>query len=181
MRNVRLAGIALALISGIVAAGCGMDQSKSSAAAPGRQAQDTGGISVLVVDPTGAVISNATVQPQKEHGEPVANDVTNQAGVATFAHLPDGSYLMEVSANGFKTERQSVGTEAGNMMHLEIRLAVGQCSPCVEVEPGANFVEIDHSTETEVLPIACVQLISLPRQSNLFKRFLGKMWHGLGF
>lgn len=141
--------------------------------------EGTAGIALSVIDPTGAVVSGAKVQLKKENDKLVAQIASNQEGRATLTGLPVGSYIIEVSMPGFKPHKQEVKTAAGTITNVQVKLDVAEtiinCSPCAE----APQVQTD---ETSIQPILYVQVVALPcDQPKASRRFLGRLFHKLGF
>ena len=135
--------------------------------------QHAAGIALEVIDPTGAVIPRAKVQLKGEKDELLAEGITSEAGSMTLAGLPVGVYTLEVSAQGFKVHQESLKTDAGKVIKLQVTLEVATIVYC---EPCANAVEIQ--TSIEPTPIPYVRVIQLPcNEKNSFKRFFGKLFH----
>lgn len=141
--------------------------------------QGTAGIALSVIDLTGAVVSGAKVQLKKENDKLVAQIASNQEGRVTLTGLPVGSYIVEVSMPGFQPHKQELKTVAGTITNLQVKLDVAEtiinCSPCAE----APQVQTD---ETGIQPILYIQVVALPcDQPKASRRFLGRLFHKLGF
>jgi Carboxypeptidase regulatory-like domain len=96
------------------------------------QAIQTGGISGVVTDKNGAVVSGATVDVVSEGtGKSVRSLTTGDEGTFTVTLLPPGKYRLEIAAANFKkahitgvevriteTTRQDVSLEPGNIQEV---------------------------------------------------------------
>jgi hypothetical protein len=91
-------------------------------------------VSVTVVDPTGAVVARARVNIVPSGGSSKRSMETDGKGKLSVMLQP-GDYDLTATAQGFnvsKTKRVSV--EKDSNLSIEMRLAIGDCSPCVEVK-----------------------------------------------
>ena len=88
------------------------------------QSLSAGTVGGVVVDPNGAVVSNASVT--------IANSVTgytrvvntDKDGAFRFDNVPPNNYQLSVSASGFAAERESVVVRTSVPISLKIPLAV---------------------------------------------------------
>src|SRR5262249_22046375 len=106
-----------------------------------------GSISGTVIDPQGAVVSNAQVKATNLSTAAVLTTKSDNAGLFRFNLIPAGSYKIDISAQGFKTTQQNdVAVAAGRDSSLgELRLAVGGASETVEVTAAAPLIETTQS------------------------------------
>ena len=102
-----------------------------------------GSISGSVIDPQGAVVSGATVKAKNVETGTVSTTTTDNAGLYRLNLLPVGTYIVEITAQGFKTTTQSnVQVGAGRDTGLgSIKVAVGETSTTVEVAGDAPLIE----------------------------------------
>jgi len=164
----------LTLVSaGFVAAQC----SPQPVTPPSEHAdRQDAGIAVMVVDPQGAVIMNSCIQLMKGADKVLARGVMDETGQFRLIGLPAGSYVVEVSAQGFKTQRQNVGIQARTVTNVMVRLDVNEAACCwgpVAIPPE---VETEGSTAVDLTPCT-----PLPPHRNFFKRFFAGLFHKLGF
>jgi hypothetical protein len=105
-----------------------------------------GGISGTVQDPSGAILAKAGVKlTSKEQGTVRAQD-TNEAGVYSFSILPQGSYDLDVSAQGFKTvHRTDLILSTGQNMRMDVTMEVGNVSDNVTVSANVESVNTETS------------------------------------
>lgn len=92
-----------------------------------------GQIGGYVVDPSGAVVSNAriTITPSQSGGATTA--ITNSQGAWLIAGLPSGSYRAEAEAPGFKTTILDLNYDANQPSMFSFTLSPGNVSETVEV------------------------------------------------
>src|SRR6516162_5762808 len=105
-----------------------------------------GSISGTVQDPTGAILAKAGVKlTSKEQGTVRAQE-TNESGVYSFTILPQGTYDLEVSAQGFKTaHRTDLILSTGQNMRLDVSMEVGSVSDNVTVSANVESVNTETS------------------------------------
>jgi hypothetical protein len=106
-----------------------------------------GSISGSVTDPQGAVVSGAQVKAKNVETGVVFATTTDSAGFYRFNLLPVGTYIVEITSQGFKTTTQSnVQVGAGRDTGLgSIRISVGETSTTVEVTGDAPLIETTQS------------------------------------
>ena len=147
-------------------------------------------VSGTVVDPTGAVVPNATVKLQ----DPVSGFdhtvITNSEGYFTLANVPFHPYHLTVAAQEFSSQVQDVDVRSVVPINLSIQLRF-ETSETVNVEAtGGNLVENDSTFHTNIdkaiadkIPLASVSsgLTSLVTEASpgIAADSGGKM-HGLG-
>ncbi len=109
----------------------------------------TGGNGTLVgtvTDPTGAVVSGATVRLLNENNTPVAQNVSDSAGHYIFSGLPvEQNYRLEIESPGFnKTVMSAVNIGPGeNSLNSTLRL--GSTAETVEVSAATATLNTDTS------------------------------------
>ena len=91
------------------------------------QSPNTSTIVVLVTDPSGAVVSNASVVVTNSERGTVREVASGADGSASIPALPlTGTYVVTVSKQGFGTEeRRDVTLRAGETATLKVKLLVG--------------------------------------------------------
>lgn len=110
-------------------------------------AQSTGRISGTVVDPSGSVITNASVTCISGDTGLTRKVETNQDGLFVFPDLPIGTYTIAAQAQGFETERrENVSLLTGQSLDLRFSLSIGSSAQTVDVTAGAPLVETDASS-----------------------------------
>jgi len=113
----------------------------------------TGELSGLVTDPTGAVVSSATVTLTNSATGEKRTSVTTGAGVYRFVALPvGGSYTLDAEAQGFKKlQLANVVISVGTVTSHDLQLQVGTGSETVSVEAGAQLVQTEDSSVSQLI------------------------------
>ncbi len=113
------------------------------------QRQD-GTISGTVKDPSGAVVGNAAVTITSEQTGQTRSVMTSNIGFYTAPNLLVGIYTVKVEATGFAPyTRTSVGVQAAQTTEVNADLSVGATSETVQVDAGADLVQIQTSQLTK--------------------------------
>ncbi len=105
-------------------------------------AQFTSGIEGTVTDPTGAVLSGATVTIKSEDTGASQTFQTGDSGSFRFTTLPSSTFTVSAAAAGFKTTVQEhVRLAVAETKTLNIRMVVGGTESTVTVTDEAPAVE----------------------------------------
>ena len=108
--------------------------------------ETTAGIQGIVKDPTGAVVSNATVEISGPALIGTKKATTDASGFYRFTSLSPGTYTLTTTAKGFKVvKRAGIALEAGRLPNVDIPLEVGQASEILEVTEVAPIVDVTQS------------------------------------
>jgi hypothetical protein len=113
----------------------------------------SGELSGVVTDPSGAVVPNAQITLSNDATGDKRTTVTTPAGIYRFSALPVvGTYTLEASPAGFKSTKVtnvivSVGTVTSRDLHLEL----GTTSEQVTVEAGAQLVQTEDSSLSQLI------------------------------
>ncbi|MFZ0806919.1 MAG: carboxypeptidase-like regulatory domain-containing protein [Candidatus Sulfotelmatobacter sp.] len=111
------------------------------------QTAGTGAIVGIVSDPSGAVVSGATIKATNEATGESRTATSSGRGNYSVPLLPPGSYAVEITKAGFKTSNYRgitvTVTETGN---LNARLEVGSISQSVDVTGAAEQLQTDTSS-----------------------------------
>jgi hypothetical protein len=91
-----------------------------------------------VVDPTGAVVANATVEIQNPVSGFAQSTVTDNAGKFSFANVPFNPYHLTVSGEGFAPYVQDVEVRSSVPINLSVKMEVPNSSESVTVEATAE-------------------------------------------
>ena len=109
--------------------------------------ETTGGLQGAVKDSTGAVVPSAHVEVTGTGMIGSKALDTDSSGYYRFANLPPGTYVISVSAKGFKTvKREGVTIEVGHLPTLDLTLEVGAAAEVVEVSGGAPVIDVTTNT-----------------------------------
>ena len=110
-------------------------------------AQATADLRGSVVDASGAVITDATVNATNTATSVPRVAKTNQDGIYVFPDLPIGSYSVKATHDGFETQQQDdVVLLTGRTIELQFVLPVGSATQSVEVRSDAPLVQTSSSS-----------------------------------
>lgn len=122
--------------------------------ASGARAQSLGSAGTIagsVLDPNGAVIPNATVtisNPVTGYTRSINSDAN---GAFRFANIPPNNYNLNVAADGFNPNRQSLSVRSSVPINLRVSLAVGGgVDESVTVTDNGALVENEPTTHTDI-------------------------------
>lgn len=105
-------------------------------------AQSTGVIKGQVTDPSGAVVTDATVTAKSTGGQ-ATTVVSNKQGNYEIKGLAPGKYDISVVSKGFaKYETQDLTLEAGHAQQLDIALDIAVKSEQVDVQDTTTQVDV---------------------------------------
>jgi hypothetical protein len=115
-------------------------------------AQSTGGtIRGVVQDPSGAVVTKATIQIENPIAHYTQVLKTDTQGSFVFPNLPFNNYHLIVSAPGFQSEVEDVDVRSAVPLQLKIALKLGTTATTVDVvAEGGDLVETDSTAHTDV-------------------------------
>src|SRR5947207_8891356 len=125
-----------------------------------------GELTGLVTDPTGAVVSGATVTLTNPATGEKRTAVTSGAGIYRFTALPVvGAYTLDADAKGFKkVQLSNVVVSVGTVTSHDVQLEVGSGSETVSVEAGAQQVQTEDSSISQLIDHRSWE--SMPMQSR---------------
>ncbi len=111
-----------------------------------------GSISGIVTDPSGAVISGATVVATNTQTGVKTTVTTDAKGFYSLPALPVGTYDLQVSQIGFKSYTESgLVINANSALRVDAALTVGTINEKVEVRTDAVHVETESTQMGEVI------------------------------
>jgi len=117
----------------------------------GAVAQGTSGsVSGTVTDPTGAVVSDATVQLVNPVSGYARTTKTDAAGTYRFYNVPINNYRVIVKKSGFSNGSRTVEIASVVPVAAPVQLGVEGSSTSVTVETGADLVENDSTGHTDI-------------------------------
>lgn len=108
--------------------------------------QSVGEILGTVVDPTQAVIPNATVTASQRGTGLVRSTVTSGAGTYSIPSLPVGTYTVTATAQGFKVGSLEVTLDVDQQREVNFTLVVAASSTKVEVSAAASLLTTTNPT-----------------------------------
>jgi hypothetical protein len=105
----------------------------------------TGSVTGQVTDPSGALISGATVTAENTATAVKTSAKTNESGVYTIRFLPIGTYTLTIEASGFATEKVTAfALEIDQTAKVDGSLKIGASS---SVEVQSDFHPILNTTD----------------------------------
>jgi hypothetical protein len=110
---------------------------------------NSGVVSGVVTDPSGAVVPGATVSIQNPVSQYARTATTDKSGHFQFPNLPFNPYHLTVVMGGFGSFVQDVDVTSVVPVSLNIPLKVSSASTTVTVE-GEDLVENDPTFHTDV-------------------------------
>src|SRR6185437_3648886 len=85
-----------------------------------------GALEGRVIDPTGAVVTNAQIKVRNVTTNAEVNTVTNENGTFSFQSLEPGEYEVTVAGSGFRAFlARQVLVKVGSVTPLEVHLEIG--------------------------------------------------------
>ncbi len=123
--------------------------------------QVTTSLSGTVSDPTGAVVSGATVIVKHAETGIEYRATSSGSGLFTVPSLSAGTYTLKVNAQGFKqAEVRDININAGVPATVNLSLEIGAASESVVVQGGAEILQTQSANIATTLNIN--QIASLP-------------------
>ena len=115
--------------------------------APSLMAQSlvTGDLTGTVTDPSGAVVSGATVALKSDANGSTRTATTGSNGSYRFSLLGPGSYTVTVTASGFSKAQSTAQVNVGQASIADVKMAIGSSSQTVEVTGAAPLVNADNA------------------------------------
>lgn len=112
---------------------------------------NTGNLSGLVTDPTGAVVGGATITVTAAGTGYTRTVQSGSDGAYTFTDLPIGPYALNASASGFSTVQTSLNVQVGSHVRLDLKLTVGSTGQTVEVQATTVGLAKDDASISTVI------------------------------
>ncbi len=135
---------------------------------------DTGAISGVVKDASGAVVVSANVKITQSDTGVRSTFVTNGVGFYSAPSLHIGKYDVEVSAVGFATEaRKDIELRVQDRLNLDFTLSPGQTNTTVTVEAGAPLLQTEDSSVGQVVEDETMQNLPLNGRNYIQLATLG--------
>ena len=128
------------------------------------QTTTTGELSGTVTDPTGAVVTDATVTLQSATTGATSTQKTNATGYYKFSFLQPGSYKISIAATGFQSIEKPAVVNLGASATTNFQLALASGSTTVEVSTEASAVQTEDANLTSNFNTSA--LANLPNPGN---------------
>jgi hypothetical protein len=126
-----------------------------------------------VTDSTGAVVAGVEVKLTNTSTGEVRTTVSTPAGTYRFPALPIvGTYTLEITAKGFKTEKvQNIVASVGVTTTRDLKLEVGAATEQVTVEAGSQLVQTEDASLSQNVDSNVWQ--NMPLEDRSSNGFLG--------
>src|SRR5215471_19541508 len=133
------------------------------------QTGTTGTITVIVQDPSGAIVPDATLELRDKATNTLRTGATQQSGAYTFPNLPFGVYDLSVIAKGFQREVfDSVQVQTGRATEVRAMMKIGGAAETVQVSAEDTSL-VETTSTTLATTIDTKQVVDLPIQGrNVF-------------
>jgi outer membrane receptor protein involved in Fe transport len=105
----------------------------------------SGDLTGTVTDPTGAVVSGATVTLKSDATGATRTTTSNANGAYRFSLLQPGNYTVTATAQGFSKAQTPTVIAVGQATVADVKMAVGSNSQTVEVSSAAPIVQADNA------------------------------------
>jgi hypothetical protein len=135
------------------------------------QIVETGTITGVVRDNSGAVIAKAQVDIQNTATGLASSTITDSQGLFVSPPLNPGDYTVEFEAPGFGAVREHVRLEVGQRVAADAALAVGEATQTVTVEATHELLESETSTVSNLRTEEAVK--DLPLNGRNFAELVG--------
>jgi hypothetical protein len=122
----------------------------SVGAANAQSGGSSASISGTVLDPSGAVVANASVEIHNAVSGFDRTTTTDSNGKFSFPNVPFNPYHMTVTAAGFAQSAQDVDVRSVVGVNVKVSLTVAGSSDTVTVEAAGDLVENDPTGHTDV-------------------------------
>jgi hypothetical protein len=134
---------------------------------------DTGTISGIVTDPTGAIASGAKVTVTNEATKFERRVTTSETGYFVASNLPPGLYTVVVELTGFKKYVSTNNKlDAATTSTVNVELQVGTLTESVEVVANVAQVQADTATVGKTVETQQIQNLMLNGRNPLFLALL---------
>jgi len=114
------------------------------------QSGNAGAVRGTVTDPTGAVVSNASVHLTNQVSGFDRTATTDATGQFTFSNVPFNPYRIDVSATGFAHVSQGVVIRSSVGISVKLILQIAGATQTVTVESSGDLIEDDPTFHVDV-------------------------------
>ena len=128
------------------------------------QSTTTGAVTGRVIDPSAAVIPNASVTLTNAGTGATRAIVTGGNGTYHFAFLEPGNYMVSAGASGFRTTSRPVTIAVGQIKTADIELQVGAATQTVTVTSEVPLVQTNNANISTT--IDQLEISQIPNPGN---------------
>jgi len=130
-----------------------------------------GGIAGLIFDPTGKIVSTATIAVKHQQTGFVRQAVSSATGAFLFPELPLGSYAVTFEKTGFATKTLT-GVEVAVSSVTDLRVALSLAPQTTALEVESDTARLEASTSANTFVVGSRQVENLPLNGRDFLRLL---------
>ena len=113
---------------------------------------DRGTITGTILDPSGAVITSASIEAKNVANGQVYTGASTQTGNYTLGQLPPGSYELNVNVQGFKRYiRTGLDLAPTQVMRIDVALEVGTSVEQITVNAEASLLKTETSDVSQTV------------------------------
>ena len=123
---------------------------------------ETGTIIGTVTDPSGAMVTGATISVTNTDTGAKRSTTTSGAGTYTVAGLPPGPYEVTVSASGFAEFKQKVTVTVASQTPVSSKLMLAAAGVTVEVTGAMGGVQVETQSSEVSTMVTSEQVSELP-------------------
>jgi Carboxypeptidase regulatory-like domain len=121
-------------------------------------AQSSGEVSGTVTDPSGAIVSGATVTLKNVDTNAERTTTTSSAGLFSFPNVQPAQHTVTITSTGFSNYKASVEVTVGARLTLEVKLTVSNSAVTVDV--SSNQTALVNTSTPEVSQVISQEQIS---------------------
>ncbi len=111
---------------------------------------NSGTVKGTVSDPSAAVVRGAMVRLENPVSGFTETTATDAAGAFEITNIPYNNYHLTATAEGFQTWTRDLDLRSPIPLELKIDLHLGAANSTVSIEAGADLVETEPTTHTDV-------------------------------
>jgi hypothetical protein len=127
------------------------------------QSTISGYVTGVVIDPSKAVVANATVTLQNPATSLSLSTSTNAEGAYHFDYVPPGNYELSVTVGGFNPWKESINVTVGQSTTANVQLGLG-ANTTVEVNAQASPLQTENGDISTNYNERQIQLVPNPGQ-----------------
>ena len=128
------------------------------------QTTTTGAINGLIADPSGAIVSGASVVLTNDATGAVRTARTSTAGVYRFDLVAPGAYTVKVEQTGFQKLESKLMVQGGQVLNADLKLFIGSDSQTVNVEATGTILQAENGNIATTISQA--QVAEVPNSGN---------------
>jgi hypothetical protein len=128
------------------------------------QTTTTGGVSGLIADPQGAVLSDATVTLTNDATGNKLETKTTKNGSYHFDLVPPGDYTILVSESGFAKSESKVSVANSQITNADLKLTLGSDQQTIDVVATGTLLQAENSNVATTISTA--QMTEVPNSGN---------------